>query len=306
MFMDSRISGWKSRKPGILAKTWDQPEFSILAITSTSVADGEEVIATTTDLQDSNSQHVGSDNQGDQPGSTISITLRPIEEIIEPCNDKNTGLSLLDSRVESVAEFQKERWSLAADAIRSYSFIQNYLRLAGNQTTTQTIKSIGGTWPSDYRITGCHQYVTDSMSNWPDDSLLRDGVSGLAVGAVLWSLTILYGGLHTIAWLDHFPSNTEQYLWRISCVWIVGSGGLWVIINLMAQLNNKFYSFWESVERLEAPRIIIVVLGGIATICGIGYVLARAFLVVEAFISLRSMPQDVFYTPDWVQVIPHL
>ena len=307
MFMNSRISGWRSRKPGILIKTWNEPEFSILAIRSSSMTDSDEGENTLLHLRKHVTQHAVSNSPDIQSEPTISISLRPTDDVIESDDDKKAALSWLDSQVESVAGFQKERWSLAVRAIGSFSSIQDHLRVASKQMTTQTAEDVGDRFSSsDYMTTDCQQYVTDTMSNWPDDSLLREGISGVAVGAVLWLLSMLYGGLNAIAWLDYFPSNTEQYLWKISCCWIAGCGAIWVTINLTAQLSNKFYSFWESVERLKAPRIIIMILGSIATVCGTGYILARAFLVVEAFISLRSMPQDVFYTPDWVQVIPHL
>ncbi|KAK0619403.1 hypothetical protein B0T14DRAFT_431559 [Immersiella caudata] len=37
-----------------------------------------------------------------------------------------------------------------------------------------------------------------------------------------------------------------------------------------------------------------------------GYILARTYLVVESFVSLRAEPVGVFWTPAWLQMIPHL
>jgi hypothetical protein len=34
--------------------------------------------------------------------------------------------------------------------------------------------------------------------------------------------------------------------------------------------------------------------------------LGRIYLVVESFISLRSVPIGVYWTPSWLQMIPHL
>ena len=36
------------------------------------------------------------------------------------------------------------------------------------------------------------------------------------------------------------------------------------------------------------------------------YCAARAFIVVEAFISLRSLPADAYKTPNWTAWLPHL
>ena len=32
---------------------------------------------------------------------------------------------------------------------------------------------------------------------------------------------------------------------------------------------------------------------------------ARLYIVVESFISLRKVPIGVYYTPSWLQMIPH-
>lgn len=35
-------------------------------------------------------------------------------------------------------------------------------------------------------------------------------------------------------------------------------------------------------------------------------VVSRLFLVVESFVSLREVPVEVYQTPDFTQLIPHL
>ncbi len=46
--------------------------------------------------------------------------------------------------------------------------------------------------------------------------------------------------------------------------------------------------------------------GATATICGIVYIFARAFLVADAIVSLRRLPIQTYSTPQWTEVIPHL
>jgi hypothetical protein len=48
------------------------------------------------------------------------------------------------------------------------------------------------------------------------------------------------------------------------------------------------------------------VYGATATICGIVYIFARAFLVADAIVSLRRLPIQTYSTPQWTEVIPHL
>lgn len=38
----------------------------------------------------------------------------------------------------------------------------------------------------------------------------------------------------------------------------------------------------------------------------LAYIPARIFLVVEAFASLRDLPVEVYQTPNWTQLTPHL
>ena len=40
--------------------------------------------------------------------------------------------------------------------------------------------------------------------------------------------------------------------------------------------------------------------------CEVAYAFARVFLVVEAFISIRPLPTEVYDTLNWTDVIPHL
>lgn len=48
-----------------------------------------------------------------------------------------------------------------------------------------------------------------------------------------------------------------------------------------------------------------VLIGTSATVCGVLFLLARAFLVVEAFVSIRQLPAAAYETPEWTQVFPH-
>ena len=38
----------------------------------------------------------------------------------------------------------------------------------------------------------------------------------------------------------------------------------------------------------------------------IGYGLSRGFLVIDSFISLRALPIGAYWTPSWLQMIPHI
>ena len=75
---------------------------------------------------------------------------------------------------------------------------------------------------------------------------------------------------------------------------------------MLARISKGFKEYWGKVESLKADWISLVGLGSLATLCGLTYVLARLYLVVEAFISLRNLPAAAFDTLQWTQLVPHL
>jgi hypothetical protein len=37
----------------------------------------------------------------------------------------------------------------------------------------------------------------------------------------------------------------------------------------------------------------------------VAYGCARLYIVIESFLSLRRVPIGVYYTPSWLQMVPH-
>jgi len=75
---------------------------------------------------------------------------------------------------------------------------------------------------------------------------------------------------------------------------------------MIAGLFPSFDAFWEGLLARHGGRVTYITLGFACTVCGLAYALARVYLVVEAVISLRSLPANAYDTPDWSQLIPHL
>lgn len=48
-----------------------------------------------------------------------------------------------------------------------------------------------------------------------------------------------------------------------------------------------------------------VALGIVVFVCGFSLFLARIFIVVEAFVSIRELPVEAYDTPQWSDVFPH-
>ncbi|KAK5045439.1 hypothetical protein LTR84_009303 [Exophiala bonariae] len=148
------------------------------------------------------------------------------------------------------------------------------------------------------------QLLVKYSHNWPSDELLRS-VDGLVVGMVLWLANFLYGSLHAAAWNDHFPSMLEKWLWRSSAIYIAFCGGLWVILNYMVKSYKRLNEFWEKWMDGEKSWLQNVTLGTIVVICGFSLMFARAYIVVEAFLSIRQLPASAYETPSWSQIFPH-
>ncbi|KAI5819568.1 hypothetical protein BZA77DRAFT_376786 [Pyronema omphalodes] len=141
----------------------------------------------------------------------------------------------------------------------------------------------------------------------------------------------LYGGIHLSTWHFAFPSNTERFMWNISGIItvsasLVAPGWLWWasrIIkhsfvgdhgNFSIQYNCRGNSFDRTMQQclLQYKRpdsgssTFLHITAYIAIVTSPVVLAARLFLVVESFISLRSVPAGVYVTVPWAQYIPHL
>ena len=178
-------------------------------------------------------------------------------------------------------------------------------------------------------------YVPSNLeTQWSLQTLL----SFAALGAI-------YGGIHAASWNGHFPTRVEEMLWRISTSVIAGGGFLMclLVVVLLWQYGKiiggyfsrhlrwtrelsrtklrLFWLPWAYAGQLRSSRydhevwswggIIVfytilfceevILLGVIAAFC-----VSRAFIVVEAFISIRSLPAGAYDTVSWVGFLPHI
>ncbi|KAL8644022.1 MAG: hypothetical protein Q9226_007979 [Calogaya cf. arnoldii] len=114
---------------------------------------------------------------------------------------------------------------------------------------------------------------------------------------------LIYGGLHALAWFANFHSPTEQLLWRISSVAVMGGiPVLAVNYALLDLIRKRFpkYVYPEIAILVGKPALILFYLVAIA------YILARLYLVVECFIQLSHLPAGVYDVPAWSAYFPHI
>jgi hypothetical protein len=93
---------------------------------------------------------------------------------------------------------------------------------------------------------------------------------------------VVFGGLHVVAWQFHFPTNAEQWMWRISSI-------LSTICPVIMVLGVYYLD-----KEWSALTIVLAIL----------YTTVRLYMFVEMFVSLRAVPASAYRTPEWSQYFP--
>ena len=121
---------------------------------------------------------------------------------------------------------------------------------------------------------------------------------------LLVTLPLVYGGIHLATWNFHFASKTEHLLWKIACFDIMGTipfGVLYFLgLDLFFPFPNRYFNF-KRLNKIYQP-LLWAFYSPLATL----YALARLYIVVESFISLRHVPIGSYAAVPWVQDIPHV
>ena len=128
--------------------------------------------------------------------------------------------------------------------------------------------------------------------------------------------TIIYGGVHALAWHAHFDTATEQLLWRMSACIVMGGLPVMLVLPDSAAWIDGPISHPISAHdnpRLQTLLSLFTQVGfhPISTFIPIVlvlllYILARAYLVFECFNNLSHLPADVYKVPDWSAYFPHI
>ena len=130
------------------------------------------------------------------------------------------------------------------------------------------------------------------------------------------SVGSLFGALHCIAWSFYFPSHAEMVLWRFSCLAALVGLPTASTIAVYALRQNWEHPKWQwNVLRLllgsksdssAQETFWAYALSFISAVGAVTYIVARIFLIVLAFMQLRSLPESAFYTVTWTTYIPHI
>ena len=120
-------------------------------------------------------------------------------------------------------------------------------------------------------------------------------------GLLLFLLPAIYGGIHLSAWTFEFPTLIEQKLWKIACLDLVASLPVFLVGSLARELgtNGKQFTLGD-MALISWLGVIFLMINIPATI------VARGYLVVESFASLRRVPVGVYATVPWSDWLPHI
>ena len=136
---------------------------------------------------------------------------------------------------------------------------------------------------------------------------------GITVREMLYGVLVelIYFGIHLAAWNFTFPTRTEQILWRVASLQLLG---VLLFYLLIITLGTYFY---REIARILFGGVSNSMLG-VAALAPkwllfvayypviIAYGSARTYVLLEAFVSLRAFPLSVYASIDWADFIPHL
>ncbi|KAI5456518.1 hypothetical protein BGZ63DRAFT_428640 [Mariannaea sp. PMI_226] len=150
------------------------------------------------------------------------------------------------------------------------------------------------------RSAGNFQYTGDSQAD--PDQILHFIFSSPILLSLLFVLPAVYGGIHLVVSDGYFATEVERLLWKIASIDIMVTMPAFCMLTFAGALVSRRFLPYESL--MENTFATAYKLPGYCML--FVYILARLYLVVESFLSLRAVPIGAYYTPSWLQMIPHL
>ena len=122
---------------------------------------------------------------------------------------------------------------------------------------------------------------------------------------ILVVLSLVYGGIHVLAWNFGFASEPEHLLWKFACIDTMATVPIALLCMLGVDFVLELDIFTRNLYGDLDTRYEVVVR---ALFCALAvfYVPSRIYVVVEAFISLRHVPIGAYAAVPWVQAVPHI
>lgn len=164
----------------------------------------------------------------------------------------------------------------------------------------------------------------------------RESIDGLAECSAIGFFSLLYGGLHLLAWNIAFPSRLEKLLWRTAAVTVTLTGPQIAICYILCDkflwswMLSETYKHFHGLLRSQPGadrkvmrkslrkslgdlngRAPLPTICAFCTVCFTCLILllqaiVRVFLLVECFIHLPYLPEAAYQVVQWLQYFPHI
>lgn len=119
--------------------------------------------------------------------------------------------------------------------------------------------------------------------------------------------SMLYGGLHALAWNIDFASDTRQFLWRLSSVGVMGFFALSTFILAIERMLFHKLKAGNAVQKGSYFVLYRLQIAGVMFCAGLlTFLAARTYLLVECYITLTDLPREAYDMPLWSRFIPHV
>ncbi|ESK82947.1 hypothetical protein Moror_11825 [Moniliophthora roreri MCA 2997] len=113
----------------------------------------------------------------------------------------------------------------------------------------------------------------------------------------VYSIAFVFGAIHCIPWVFHFPTHSEQLLWRTSAVAVAAAP---IALGLQHLYGGVIFTKYKTPVSLDRAML------GIALLLFAFYTAARIILIVVAFTALRDLPPSAYQTVQWTTFIPYI
>ncbi|KIJ29268.1 hypothetical protein M422DRAFT_269341 [Sphaerobolus stellatus SS14] len=120
--------------------------------------------------------------------------------------------------------------------------------------------------------------------------------------AIALVFAMAFGGIHLSSVRYQFPIELEGRLWEAGSVVLTCTPALAFVLGVLACGLVKYYKGWITSPFTDA---MLWILSRIPFIPFLATLLARLFILVLAFMTLRKLPAEAYTALDWFAFIPH-